>query len=359
MSLRFLQVSDFRSIQKLELELAPSLTLISGPNASGKTSVLEAIYFLGRGRSFRTHKTEHLIRRGANHFVLHAQLSDSSQQRSVGIQGDRAGIIARINAQKIHSLSELALELPVQAIDPEVHDLIERGPSQRRRYLDWGLFHVEPGFMDQWKGYGKALRQRNAALQTQMPKSVCDAWDSEIVRYGTRMSQMRESYVDRLRPKLLDLGRRILGEDIEVSYRRGWSADHTLDQSLIDHWASDRDRGVTQVGPHRAELTVSVHGLLARDRVSRGQQKLIAATLLLAQLELLEAQALSKHLLLLDDPSAELDAVHVGRLLEALPPHAQLILTSLDPESAALKRVVDKIPAAQTKSYALLDGKLS
>ena len=140
MTLSRLQVTDFRCLQAAELHPDPHFTLISGPNASGKTSLLEAIYVLGRGRSFRTRRLEHLIRNGAERCVVFGEVETSTRRVPMGVEGSRTGIRAQIDGDKPSSLAELALFLPVQIIDPEVHHLIEEGPSRRRRFLDWGVF---------------------------------------------------------------------------------------------------------------------------------------------------------------------------------------------------------------------------
>lgn len=165
MSLRRLEVRDFRCIAATDLEFDGRCNLISGANATGKTSLLEAIFFLGRGRSFRTARNETLIRKGAEELLLTGRFEAGESIRPVGVRYSREGFEARAGGNRIGSLAELASILPVQAIDPEVHRLVEDGPQERRRYLDWGVFHVEPRFVEQWRRYQRALKQRNAALR--------------------------------------------------------------------------------------------------------------------------------------------------------------------------------------------------
>src|SRR5512135_3824927 len=163
MGLQRLDIRDFRCIESAGLDCDTRCNLVSGPNASGKTSLLEALYFLGRGRSFRTASNETLIRKGAGGFLLTARtVGAGGSERTVGVRYTRDGFEARSAGQPVRSLAELATLLPVQAIDPEVHRLVEEGPQERRRYLDWGVFHVEPRFVDSWRRYQRALKQRNA-----------------------------------------------------------------------------------------------------------------------------------------------------------------------------------------------------
>ena len=153
MALRRLQVTDFRCLLSVDLRLDPEFTLICGANATGKTSLLEAIYVLGRGRSFRTRYLDHLIRLGAEKFIVFGEVNTGSALIPLGVEGSETGVRARIAGGAARSLAELAQALPVQIIDPEVHKLIEEGPSRRRRYLDWGVFHVERPFIETWQRY--------------------------------------------------------------------------------------------------------------------------------------------------------------------------------------------------------------
>jgi DNA replication and repair protein RecF len=331
-----LQVTDFRCLQSAQLELDPHFSLISGPNASGKTSLLEAIYVLGRGRSFRTRRLEHLMRHGGQRFVVFGEVDTPHRRVPMGVEGSRAGIRAQIDGDKPSSLAELALQLPVQIIDPEVHHLIEEGPSRRRRFLDWGVFHVEQSFVGHWQRYQQVLKQRNAALKAHQPKAIVSVWDTDLVRSGELLTAARSRYVVALSPHAQIIGRNLLGMDLSLTYRSGWSKDHTMMEALEQSWSHDQDTGATQIGPHRADLAIRLDGTAVRDRVSRGQQKLLAAALLIAQIKLFPEASPVQPSLLLDDPAAELDDERLGGLIqEVLSQSVQLIVTTLHGEFPA------------------------
>jgi DNA replication and repair protein RecF len=335
MALGRVQVTDFRSLHSATLQLDPSFTLISGPNASGKTSVLEAIYILGRGRSFRTRRLEHLIRYGAERFVVFGEVDTLGRRVPLGIEGSADGVRARISGERPSSLAELARVLPVQIIDPEVHRLIEEGPSQRRRFLDWGVFHVEQSFVSDWQRYQQVLRQRNAALKARQSKSAVSAWDGELVHYGERLTDARRRYVEMLGEAAAPVAAHLLGLPLSLSYRSGWVKDRSLAEALDLSWVHDQESGVTQVGPHRAELAIRLDGSPVKDRISRGQQKLLAASLLIAQVKLFPDAGVQPTLLL-DDPAAELDDQRLANLIEEVAAHAvQLIVTTLHGEFSA------------------------
>jgi DNA replication and repair protein RecF len=323
-------------LQSAALDLDSRFTLISGANASGKTSLLEAIYVLGRGRSFRTRRLEHLIRHDTAHFVVFGEIETSDRRIPVGVEGSTSGIRAQISGAKASSLAELAVALPVQIIDPEIHRLIEEGPSRRRRYLDWGVFHVERAFVGHWQRYRQALSQRNAALKSGQPRAAVAAWDGDLLRYGELLTSARSRYVDLLLPHAQIIGRNLLGMELELSYRPGWPRDQSFADSLQHSRGHDQTTGATQVGPHRAELSIRLDGVGVKDRISRGQQKLLAAALLMAQLKLFPDDAPVQPSLLLDDPAAELDDDRLTGLIREVSTHSvQLIVTTLHSEFAA------------------------
>jgi DNA replication and repair protein RecF len=333
LSLHRLQVTDFRCLQSVALDLDPRFTLVSGANASGKTSLLEAIYVLGRGRSFRTRRLEHLIRHGSERFVVFGEVDAFERRVSLGVEGSVAGIRAKLGGAKARSLAELAPLLPVQIIDPEIHRLIEEGPSRRRRFLDWGVFHVEPRFVEDWQRYQQALKQRNAALRSRQPRAVTAAWDADLARYGESLSAARARYVELLSPHAIQATGNLLGMELNLGYRPGWPRGMQLSEALRQSAQQDEDSGATQAGPHRAELAIRLNERSVKDRISRGQQKLLAAALLMAQVKLFPRDSPVRPSLLLDDPAAELDNERLTSLIsEVSAQAAQLIVTTLHPE---------------------------
>jgi len=182
MSLAEIAVSNLRCVEHAELALHPGHNLIWGGNGSGKTSLLEAIFLLGRGRSFRTRNSERLIGHGKERLVVFGRTAGALEQ-TLGIQVSRAGgTLARIGGTATGSLAELSQAFAVQVIDPGVHKLVEEGGHRRRRWMDWAVFHVEPQFVDTWVRYTRTLRQRNAALKIQPAQA--SAWDPELARLG-------------------------------------------------------------------------------------------------------------------------------------------------------------------------------
>jgi DNA replication and repair protein RecF len=335
-SLTRLALRDFRCFADLELDLSPRANLISGANASGKTSLLEGVFFLGRARSFRTAKSELLVRHGAEGFMTSGQLRGEGGVLALGIARGPKGLEARIGGEPAQSLAQLAERLPVQLFDAGAHQLIEGGPRHRRQFLDWGVFHVEPGFLTAWRRYQRALKQRNTLLRQRAGEDLLKSWEPELAEAGSVLDHSRRIYLTDLESLALEWSNRLLGGmELSFQYLKGWAEGKSLEEALAAGRPRDREQGVTQAGPHRAELLIQVSGVPAAQRVSRGQQKVLAGALLLAQAMYLHRKKARDCVLLLDDLAAELDAGHLGRFQElVMETQAQVFLTSVTPAQA-------------------------
>jgi len=333
MSLAELRIENLRCIEGAALEFSPELNLIAGENGAGKTTVLEAIFLLGRGRSFRTRSTERLIRHAQPKLTVFGRTDDSPPKRAGVEVATDGGTRARIDGENATSLLELSGVLPVQAIDPEIHKLVDQGPERRRRWLDWFVFHVEPTFGAYWARYNRALKQRNAALRS--GGGEISAWDSELIQNGVAITEARQRALERLVPCLHQTFERFGGLDVSVGFTTGWLAGTSLQDALRTHASRDRERGTTTAGPHRADVTLRRSHRVARETLSRGQQKLTAVAMIVSQLRLLQDELNLRAVLLLDDPAAELDDKNLQRLFDELSMlRCQMIATSLTQETA-------------------------
>ncbi|MCS6947383.1 MAG: DNA replication/repair protein RecF [Steroidobacteraceae bacterium] len=327
MALIELAADAVRCLRDVELQLSPSANFVFGDNGAGKTSLLEAIYLLGRGRSFRTRLAKALRRHDAERLWVHGRNDRTPPDRG-GIELDRReGTRARLNGAVVQSLAELATAFPVQVIDPDIHKWVEEGASRRRRWFDWGVFHVEPQFLSDWSRYTRAVRQRNSALRAGGDPIP---WEHEIAERGEALSAHRSRFFDWLEPVFRSLEAELVGLGLELRYYRGWPAQEELAMVLAKNRQRDRSVQITSVGAHRADLQLRLSGRPAREVLSRGQQKLAAIALTLAQLEVLKQQIGLKPTLLLDDPAAELDASRLAVFFERIQSFdTQLIVTSL------------------------------
>ena len=327
MSLTRLRISNLRCITTADFEFSGRSNFVVGPNGAGKTSLLEAIYLLGRGRSFRTRHTRGLIRFSEESLTVFGETAADQSKLGVEVSGD--GLSSRVNGEGGGGLSALARLFPVHVIDPKLHALIESGPSERRRFIDGGVFHVEHTYLDRWRAYRRVLSQRNAALKRGRIAEI-EVWTAPLIEAGLAVHQLRRAYLDGLAPRVAESAKRLSGLSLKMNYLAGWRAETSFGEALASSWERDRQTGTTQVGPHRADIGLRVEGQRLKDVASRGQQKLVAAALVLGQVGQFEAQASQTGTLLVDDPAAELDDDSLQGLIRELDLlRAQKIITGL------------------------------
>lgn len=330
------RATNFRCLESIELKLSPGFNLICGANASGKTSLLEALAYLGRGKSFRGASTQNLIRHGESEFVLFGEVTTNGRTMPVGVRNSRDGLEVRVDSETGGGAVALAEALPLQVIDPEVHNLIAGGPELRRRFLDWVAFHVEHEHLSIWRRFRRALKQRNAALKSGAGGAAISSWNAEFTDLAGQLDDSRRRVLDLTIGSLQEQGSALLETDLAFEYQQGWSKGKALIDALTDNLERDQQIGATQAGPHRADLKVSYDERQARKLVSRGQQKLLASAMIIAATETAQAALEKPLLLLLDDPAAELDSDSVARLMTAVSSlGCQVVATTLDPEALA------------------------
>ncbi len=317
-----IQITNLRNIKSASLSLHPHINLIVGANGSGKTSFLEAIHLLGLGRSFRSHLIKTVISHQADCVVVHGQLKKvtSAEAIPVGVSRSRNGETKiKIDGDMVVSLAQLAAQLPIQLINPDSYRLLTEGPKFRREFIDWGLFHVKHDFLALWHKFQRVLKQRNAALKQRLTKPEVELWNNDFVALSLALNDQRQTFIEKLEPLFTKLIGLVLPEyEISLRYARGWHCDNSLAQALVEHYRQDAYHGYTSIGPHRANLEFFADGTRAQDILSRGQQKLWASALRLAQGYLLQQETNKPCLYLLDDLPAELDETKQAALLSLL-----------------------------------------
>lgn len=331
---------NFRRLAPLDFVPGPGVNLVVGANAAGKTSLLEAIHTLSRGRSFRGNPADAAGPAGPRWAVHGTVETESGIARSLGVGWSPEGLQVRVDRAP-GSLADLAHAIPAQVLEPDSHRLLEEGPVYRRRYLDWGVFHVEHRFFDAWRRYQRALKQRNHALRTGAGRDEVEAWNPELAAAGTEVHELRERHVADLRARLPAWLESLLGPvEWSLDLHRGWGGDQGLAAALAAHYEGDARLATTSSGPHRAELRLRLQGRGAKHHVSRGQEKLLIAALLLAQAQRVAEAVGETPALLIDDFSAELGAPFQSALREALDAYGgQCFVTALD-----LPQAFDALP---------------
>ena len=229
MPLTQLSVRDFRCFEAIDAPLDTNHNLIVGPNASGKTSFLESIYFLGRGRSFRVAQSQRLVRQDTPGFTVSGQVSrDDARSIPIGVKFRPGDTLIKVDGQRCTGFASLAESLPVQVIHPDVHQLVEGGPGFRRRFLDWGVFHVKQNFLGDWREFSRALKQRNSGLRQNLPPAQLNTWTSALVAAGERVNTARADYTQQLAPFVVTTSVALLGQALEIQYKPGWREELTF-----------------------------------------------------------------------------------------------------------------------------------
>jgi DNA replication and repair protein RecF len=333
MYLQRVHIKQWRNLLNVELTLSPSINVLIGANGSGKTSFLEAIYYLSRGRSFRTHLFAHLVNHQSENISLFAELWRKARSTPLGIERHRGGDVQiRMDYENLKTILPITELLPVQVLHPDSREVLTKGPKIRRQFMDWGVFHVKPSFYPAWQVAMRALKQRNAALKQQLSNKMIGLWDHELIAAAEQMDILRSDYLGQLTP-LFEAQLRAFGLNYEIKllYRRGWPKEQSLEEALITSIAKDRITGHTQYGPHRADMAVIVGRYSVDDVLSQGQQKLVVYALHLAQGQLLHKLSGKQCIYLFDDVGAELDETKRHLVMEVLNElGAQVFITTVE-----------------------------
>ena len=369
-----LQISYLRNLTQINLQSA-TCNVIIGANGSGKTSLLEAIFLLSRGKSFRHHQPKRYIQHHQTTATVHVKINDNSTL-AIQKQAD-ATTVLRLNQTTVYNQSILTEQLPTLLIDPSTMDMLEQGSASRRQLLDWLVFHMKQGFHPQWLAYQRLLKQRNSLLKktrhlTQVQLGELKSWDKGLSNHAALIHHYRERIFTEWQPYFADSIAQLLpsyADQLSLSYNAGYDTNIALDVQLNERLEQDLQLGYTRIGNHRADIHVHWRsrdlvqtnseqvntGLeteanirlptlkeQAANVLSRGEKKLLITALRLSQLPLLlhdkKGSEVSNNdftsrltpVVLLDDITAELDDRAINILLSTLSQlPCQVFMTSL------------------------------
>ncbi|MFK7956981.1 MAG: DNA replication/repair protein RecF [Lysobacterales bacterium] len=313
-----LRVGGIRNLADIDISPGLGLNVFVGENGAGKTSVLEALHCLSRGRSFLGSGRHEYLNRDSRKAVIVVDLeTEPGDRRVLGLEREGPEWRAKANGVSLKSLALLAEQLPFCVFHPGLHRLVDGVPEDRRQFLDFGVFHVERRFIHHWRRYRNALKQRNASIRSGAGLNEIGVWDSELIEHGEAIADYRsqqatliagqsQQYLASFAPTLAGLS---------LTLAQGWPEDQSFADALKDCLVQDRELGYTSRGPHRADLRMVLHNQRIAGRLSRGQQKMIALSLLLSQVQVM-ASAGEVPVMGFDDLPSELDKEHQQSIIE-------------------------------------------
>lgn len=355
-----LAIREFRNIEALDLALSPRINVISGDNGQGKTSVLEALYFLATSRSFRTERLREVCREGSSVTKVVGRFEEDGlvrQQRAVLSAGRRSLFIEDKRAQR---LSSYAVRTPVVIFHPGNLTLVSGGAAGRRTLLDRIALFLDPASGEARSDYQRAQRERQRLLDKQPGQvTVIEAYERLMAEHGSRLQRARAQASSALARALEPAFEKIASDKtpLEVSFRPGGCDDpEEFARQLRAQRERDRYRKGAGFGPHRDDIEFSLQGRSARHHASQGQQRILTLALKAAELECVRAARGVQPILLLDDVSSELDPTRTGAVYHFVRhTDSQVLVTTTRPELFD----TPGLSGADRADFSLLSGGLS
>ncbi len=299
---------------------------------------------LGMARSFRGGSIKSLITHEAHSCTVFGTTdmpsaavgaSPKGLGLPLGVQRNRIGEAQiKIGGKLVRTVAELAGQLPLQVITADSFGLLTGAPGARRQFLDWGVFHVEQLFFQQWQRFQRCIKQRNNLLRRgKMTERELAFWTRDLAQTGTAINEYRKAYFRILSPCFKEIMTRLAPslDALELRFQQGWDRQLSYSEALQHGLSADLEQGYTHSGPHRADIRVMSGGHLAAETLSRGQQKLVVCGLKLAQGQLMAQQGRGACTYLIDDLPSELDNMHsllVCELLASM--KAQVFITCIN-----------------------------
>ncbi|TNF65221.1 MAG: DNA replication/repair protein RecF [Gammaproteobacteria bacterium] len=328
------KISNFRNITTSDITFHPHINLIEGLNGSGKTSLLEALYFISHGRSFKANQLNRIIQYDTSETTLFAEINHAEMPKTLALQKNKNGQTElRLNHNTVNTQSELTRILPMQILHPGSFAILTSGAKYRCQLLDWGAFYSQNAFHPLWRKTKQLIRQRNSLLKQNPNETMLKPWDYELTTCSIQLDQLRSDYMHKLQIEINTLLPIFSKQSLNFDYYRGWSNQEELSHALKRHLAQDIKSGFTHYGPHRADLKITTNHLPACDVLSRGQQKLLILMLKLAQGALFYKEHQTPCIYLIDDLLSELDKHATKAVLEFIKTqNAQVFISAINSE---------------------------
>jgi DNA replication and repair protein RecF len=344
-----IRLKDFRNYRDQTIDFHPKINIISGKNAQGKTNILEGLYIMSLGKSFRTNRDSEMIRFGVDFCSAKSVYIKSENERNLEVVISKYGKSLIIDGYKAKKNSEFVDNVYIVAFTPEDMKIVKDEPEKRRRYIDREICQIRPIYYMNLISYRKALVQRNALLkQENIDNDLMDIWERKLAEYGSKIIIERIDFMN----KVNEISRKIHNEitegreKLELFYETSISGrPEDMEKLFIDELKENRKgdllRGSTRAGPHRDDIKIIIDGIDVRNYGSQGQQRTAALSLKLAEIKIIENDKKESPVLLLDDVLSELDEKRQEYLLKSLS-DIQLFITTAENKASLFREFTDR-----------------
>jgi DNA replication and repair protein RecF len=343
MLVRSVVLSNFRNIEQAKLETDKTVNVFYGKNGGGKTSVLEALFYLGRAKSFRTSKRKTLINNAKDEFAVSALINQGKRDQRLGIGLKENGeSLIKLDGEVVTRLSEASSLFPTQVITPESFDVFFSSPKARRSFIDFGLFHVEQGYQNKWAEYARIHKQTNALLRRGNANKIeLQYWYKSLIDSAEQIESFRKAFfskyfskaISKLANELPDSDTATLIRDVELRYKpKTFNKEQDNFEQLVA-LQIEKDLRYKQVGfgPNRADIIFIKAGDDVSNQLSRGQSKMLFYLLEIAMVKIIREVTNKNMLLLVDDLPSEVDEFTRGTMLQMLlQSEAQIFVTGIE-----------------------------
>lgn len=314
MAIKSIKCHNFRNLTQNSLTFNPHLNIIYGKNGSGKSSLLEAIYIVSTGKSFRSNYLKYAIHHDEDNFILYSQFDF----HTVGIKKDQSSFITKLNSKRINKRSILAKQQAALILDSNCFNLLNSSSKNRREFIDWALFHVEHNFSDLWIQYNKTIKQRNKLLKTKGIDQI-KYWNDLIINTVDNIHPLRIALINKLQNIITTKSDSYsILKNVSIEYKQGWTKDHSFKEALEKKQNNDLKKGFTSVGVHLSDIKFFIKGKEIKEVFSRGQQKQFIILIQKIMFEYVSNNVSTKPIFIIDDLASELDQNSMNNVIVSL-----------------------------------------
>lgn len=339
MYLKRIELKNFRNYEKEIVEFHRSVNIITGKNAQGKTNLLESLYIMSLGKSFRTNKDSDMIGFDQEYCRAKSFSVKEGKDLEIDITIGKEGKIVKIDGLKTSKNIDLLENVYMVVFSPEDLKIVKDEPEKRRKFIDRELCQLKPVYYRNLARYKKILQQRNTLLkQQEIREDIIAVWDEGLSEYGAKIIQERSRFIGKLNRISSEISKGItdgkeeliLSYESNVAYQANYEEQREFFRNLLhQNLKNDMVRRNTSIGPHKDDLKLCVDGIDIRHFGSQGQQRTAALSLKLAEIQLIREEAGVSPILLLDDVLSELDAERQSFLIHSLQ-GVQLFITTTE-----------------------------